>query len=214
MIASTIQTPRLTLLRLTDTSPGSQHVQFFHENWTDPDATAWSLHGPTKSIEESRDWLIEHLEKWDNLFYSVFIKPDENGGENDGLGEHIGSVSLRLQKSGATLPLPSEQAYSGKPIDLRVLGYALFKKAWGKGYATEANKALLHAYGESVAEEKKKGEKVFWVEVCVDDGNPGSRKVIEKLGMKSLGWKDEGEEKVWIAGEWRVNGVWVYGMEV
>jgi RimJ/RimL family protein N-acetyltransferase len=213
MIASTIQTPRLTLLRLTDTTPGSQHIQLFHENWTDPDATAWSLHGPTHSLEESRDWLIEHLEKWDNLFYAVFLKPS-NDEENVGLGEHIGSVSLRLQKSGPTLPLPSKQTDSGKAIDLRVLGYALFKKAWGKGYVTEANKALLEAYSASVAEEKKKGEKVFWVEACVDDGNPGSRKVIEKLGMESLGWKDGGEEKVWIAGEWRVDGVWVYGMEV
>lgn len=36
-----IETPRLLLVRLTDTSEGSQHVQWFHENWSDDAATAW-----------------------------------------------------------------------------------------------------------------------------------------------------------------------------
>lgn len=36
-----IETPRLRLVRLTDTTPGSQHVQWFHENWSDPVATGW-----------------------------------------------------------------------------------------------------------------------------------------------------------------------------
>lgn len=36
-----IQTPRLNLVLLTDTSEGSQDVQWFHEDWTDLDATAW-----------------------------------------------------------------------------------------------------------------------------------------------------------------------------
>ena len=38
---STISTSRLQLVRLTDTSEGSQHVQWFHENWSDPVATGW-----------------------------------------------------------------------------------------------------------------------------------------------------------------------------
>jgi RimJ/RimL family protein N-acetyltransferase len=208
MISPTISTPRLHLLRLTDTTPGSQHVQLFHENWSDPSATAWSLHGPTKSLSESRDWFIEHREKYDNYFYSVFTK---NEDDSEGLGEHIGSVSLRLQASGPTLPLPKEVVYGAKKVDLRAVGYALFEKARGKGYATEANKALLEAYAASVAEEKAKGENVFWVEACADEGNPGSRAVLKKLGFRDLGWKEE--ERFWLNGEWR-SGVWVYGMEV
>lgn len=143
----------------------------------------------------------------------VFAKTDPQATNEDALGEHIGSVSLRLQKSGPTLPLPEGRVDGGKEIDLRVLGYALFKKAWGKGYATEANSALLDAYAASIADEKAKGEKVFWVEACADEGNPGSRAVLKKLGLELLGWK-EGTEKVFLAGEWRDGGVWVYGIEV
>ncbi|KAH8728285.1 GNAT domain-containing protein [Phaeosphaeriaceae sp. PMI808] len=204
-----IHTPRLTLILLSDTSPGSQHVQWFHENWSDPDATAWSLHGPCRSLAESRDWMIEHRIKYDNLLYAVFTRDGNSTQENP--GTHIGSVSLRRQLAGPTLPPLG--APEGKRINLRVIGYALFKWAWGKGYATEANRAMVDAYIASIASEKDKGEEVFYLEAGVDEGNPGSQAVLEKIGFKKIGWKTE-KEPVFLAGEWRHGGYWIYGQYI
>jgi RimJ/RimL family protein N-acetyltransferase len=204
-IAPTITTPRLTLIRLTDSSSGSQHVQWFHENWTDVDATAWSLHGPCKTLEDSRAWMIEHLTKYDNFFYAVFAKDT---------GLHVGSVSLRRQLDGPVLPPPDEGREKEVEVDLRVVGYAMFKSAWGKGYATEAGRAMMDAYGASVAEEKAVGKKVFYVEAGVDEGNPGSQAVLAKLGFRKVGWKTE-KEGVFLGGQWRENGgYWIYGTYV
>jgi hypothetical protein len=52
-----------------------------------------------------------------------------------------------------------------------------------------------------------------YVEAAVDEDNPGSIKVLEKLGFKKLGWKHE-EEKVFLNGAWRGPGYWVYGLFV
>jgi RimJ/RimL family protein N-acetyltransferase len=209
MIPPSIPTPRLTLLRLTDTTPGSQHIRFYHENWSDPDVTAWSMLGATSSLSESRDRLIDSLATTDIYFYSIFVKQD--GSDSDDLGEHIGSVSLRRPTPAFTLPVPGDVVDSGKEVDVRMLGYALFKKGWGKGYATEAGRALLDAYAACVAEEKALGEKLFWVEACVDEGNPGSQAVVRKLGFRECGWNEV--PRFWLNGEWRT-GCWAYGMEV
>jgi RimJ/RimL family protein N-acetyltransferase len=206
-----IQTPRLTLILLTNTTLGSQHVKWFHENWSDPDATAWSLHGPCKTIAESREWMIEHRTKYDNLFYAVFAKKEGTAGTEEDPGVHVGSVSLRRQPSGPTLPHPMPvERDQGKDTDLRTLGYAFFKIAWGKGYATEANKALLTAYAASITEEKEMTKKVFYVEASADEANPGSQAVLRKLGFTRLGWKTE-TERVFLGGAWREGGYWVYG---
>lgn len=226
-----LQTPRLTLLRLTNPSPASPHLHLFHENWTDPAATAWSVRGMSRSLEHSREWMVEHLEKYDNLFYAVFVRGEGEGGVGGGEGEgegegdgedgarrwpwgtHIGSVSLRRQLAGPAVPPPSSNASSTapKPLNLRVLGYGLFAPFWGQGYATEACRALLSAYSASIAAEKALGNEDFYVEAGVDEGNPGSRGVIGKLGLQRVGFKRE-EEPVFLAGEWRTEGYWIYGM--
>ncbi|KAH7394570.1 GNAT domain-containing protein [Pyrenochaeta sp. MPI-SDFR-AT-0127] len=170
-----IQTARLVLVRLTDTSEGSQHVQWFHENWSDDAATAWS-----KATKED-------------------------------LGEHVGSVSLRRQEGGPTLPPPNLDIDDvSKSVNLRVIGYAFFKQHWGKGYATEAGRALVDAYTRSVAEEMAKGKELFYLEAGVDEGNPGSENVLQKIGFQKVGWKEE-TESVFLAGEWREPGYWIYG---
>jgi RimJ/RimL family protein N-acetyltransferase len=153
--------------------------------------------------------MIEHLTKYDNFFYAVFAKQPGTADTEEDPGVHVGSVSLRRQPTGPTLP-PRPEYLKGKEVELRVSGYAFFKNAWGKGYATEANKALLEAYGEAVAEEKKVGNKVFYVEASADEDNPGSRAVLRKLGFEEVGWKTE-TERVFLAGEWREGGYWVFG---
>jgi len=169
------------------------------------------MRGASSSLSESRDRLIDTLTNTDIYFYSIFVKKDGSGGGPDDLGEHIGSVSLRRPTPAFTLPIPGDVSGSGKEVDVRMMGYALFKKGWGKGYATEAGRAVLDAYGVCVAEEKARGERVFWVQACVDEGNPGSQAVVRKLGFRMYGWVEA--ERFWLNGEWRT-GCWSYGIEV
>jgi RimJ/RimL family protein N-acetyltransferase len=198
-----------------------------------------SLHGATKSLEESRNWMCHHLDVFDNWFYAVFLRDSE---APDGLGHHLGSVSLRHMDKGAELLPPSsfddaEEVGTGGPLsseevrgrealwrtedlNLRVLGYALFGSAQGKGYATEACKGLLDGYSESVEKWKGSGEgkedagkTAFYVEAGVDQENPGSQNVLRKLGFRTVGLKIE-KEKAWLNGAWRGPGWWITGMYV
>ncbi|KAJ6276890.1 GNAT domain-containing protein [Bipolaris maydis] len=254
MLPSKISTERLTLLRLTNTRPSHPHVQLFHENWSNPTATAWSLRGATKSLDESREWMIESLDRFDNYFYAVFARTPHHGGngekiwtmrgvlveateterksnngeedEKEELGVHIGSVSLRLQHSGPTLPpppppppprrhtvspSPEEHEESGEQdVNLRALGYAMFPTAWGRGYGTEANRGLLNAYCAAIRQQRG-GKGTSYVEAAVDDENAGSLALIRKLGFECVGWKES--EKVWLNGGWR-EGYWVYGLHI
>lgn len=59
------------------------------------------------------------------------------------------------------------------------LGYMFARAHWGKGYATEIGRALIaHAWAT-----------YDWpaVEACVFEGNPGSARVLEKLGFVETG---------------------------
>ncbi|KAF2017612.1 hypothetical protein BU24DRAFT_420650 [Aaosphaeria arxii CBS 175.79] len=224
-IDSVIETPRLILLRLTDTEEGSQHLQWFHEWWTDPVATSWSMHGACKSYEESREWMIDHVEKFDHLMYAIFEKPEISPSSSsteaptatkeinmNNPGKYIGKTGLRRQAISPVLPPPpppsSHSSDASKPLNLRVIGYALFKSAWGKGYATEANTAMLETYAAYCAREKTGF--LNYLEAGVDESNQGSRGVLGKLGFKPVGFKTE-VEPVFLAGAWRHGGYWIYG---
>jgi RimJ/RimL family protein N-acetyltransferase len=68
------------------------------------------------------------------------------------------------------------------------LGYRYMKNAWGKGYASEAGKAVLTA-----GFELPQLEKVF---ARAHPQNFGSIRVIEKLGFKLIGHKYDPKQKV------------------
>jgi RimJ/RimL family protein N-acetyltransferase len=168
-----------------------------------------SLHGPCKTIEESREWMIEVLTKLDNLFYAIHVKSTDGESED----KHIGSVSLRKQADGPVLPPPrpaAAEAEESKGLNLRVLGYALFERGRGKGYATEAGAALIAAH------KKYRGQfpdELSYIEAGVDKDNRESIRVLEKLGLNKVGWK-EVTEPVFLGGAWRDPGYWIYGLYV
>jgi RimJ/RimL family protein N-acetyltransferase len=59
------------------------------------------------------------------------------------------------------------------------IGYAIGVDHWGRGYATEAARAVIdHAFGDLGFEELKAGARV---------SNPASRRVIEKCGFQWTG---------------------------
>ncbi len=76
-------------------------------------------------------------------------------------GEFLGWLSLR----------PSE----GRPSEA-VLGYRLRRAAWGRGYATEGARALLHHGFAALGLER--------VVASTYEANHASRRVMEKLGMR------------------------------
>ena len=82
----------------------------------------------------------------------------------------------------------------GAPADEVELGYRLRRSAWGKGYATEGSRALIH---KGVAELGVRRVVAFTMVV-----NVASRRVLEKAGLKLVRvfhqpWPDpiEGEEE-------------------
>ena len=200
--------------------------------------------------------MIEHMKRWDNWFYAVFLQKESKGSGNetgkegeeepgvDGLGTHVGSVSLRLPPVGLELPPPRsfdgaadvgmgevlseeetkerEEALKSVELHLRVLGYAFFEHAHGKGYATEACRGVLEGYAGAAkewrasqqSEIKTEGQAVtktvFYVEAGVDQENPGSQRVLSKLGFRTVGLKIE-KEKAWLNGGWRGPGWWITG---
>ncbi|KAL1612787.1 hypothetical protein SLS60_001016 [Paraconiothyrium brasiliense] len=240
-----IETERLRLIRISDTSLTGDHLKWFHANWVDPVATSWrytlplphaaqadvrSLHGKCKTLEESQAWFTEHLERYDTITYIVFSRFNAEGEELEYPGEVLGNVGLRTQAKGAELPPfprdtaaptsdqtptdPSTPPLSSldihKPFNLRSLGYSFLQIAWGKGYATEAGRAVIDAYREGTKEAREKGE-VYYVEAIWSPENVASGKVLGKLGFRTIGYKEE--ERVWLAGDWRygynVSGLYV-----
>lgn len=79
-----------------------------------------------------------------------------------------------------------------KPDPLQAeLWYCLGKSSWGKGYATEAARALLRYGADDL------GLHRIWAHVVPN--NPASIQVLEKLGMRREGHMREG---LLIRGEW------------
>lgn len=72
------------------------------------------------------------------------------------------------------------------------LGYVLIRRHWGKGYATEAAKALIH-FGFS----KLKLHRIW---ATCDTRNKASARVLEKAGMKREGLL---HRNVFQKGKWR-----------
>ncbi|PSN71703.1 acyl-CoA N-acyltransferase [Corynespora cassiicola Philippines] len=205
---ASIDTPRLCLVKLTNTDLDSQHLHWFHTLWTDTDFTAWSVHGVSKSLQDSRDWMLEQATRYDAINYAVFAK---NGADP---GVLVGNIGLRLQEEGPLLAPPSPPdeylPVGEKKLNLRTMGYGYFKSAWGKGYATEAGRALVEVYKKSVGE--KKSEEIFYIEARVHVDNPASIKVLEKVGFKEIGWKED--NPVFLAGKMRQGYGPIHGLYV
>jgi RimJ/RimL family protein N-acetyltransferase len=83
--------------------------------------------------------------------------------------------------------------------------------SWGKGYATEALKAVLESCqkdGSLWAPFSK-----VYVRAIVNEENPASMRVMDKVGMAEKGVYEWHGEKLFLAGEWRTEDrLHIYGM--
>ncbi|CAM3858737.1 GNAT family N-acetyltransferase [Mesobacillus thioparans] len=117
-----------------------------------------TLHLPYPySIEDALGWMAAHQEQFDaDRFYELAVTDRESG-------ELYGAVALS-----------NIEKYSNGEV-----AYWIGEEYWGKGYATEAARAMI-----DFAFEVKGYHKVF---ARYFRSNPASGKVMEKLGMKQEG---------------------------
>jgi RimJ/RimL family protein N-acetyltransferase len=152
-VSTYLATERLTLRPLT-----AEQADLLIELDSDPAVMRFLSGGEPTAPElvRERDMpsILAGYDRWDGRFglFAAFEQDTD---------EFVGWFSLRPERSG--------------PTDEAELGYRLRQDAWGKGYATEVSRALLHkAFAELDV-------RVVWGETMAL--NLPSQKVMEKLGM-------------------------------
>lgn len=124
--------------------------------------------------------------------------------------ELVGRVSFRTEKTFPEIPAEfTVPTNLEKGVLSLEVGYKFLGSEWGHGFATEALAAMLDGMKDS------KGflspfTKLYVEGICSPE-NPGSIRVLEKVGMKSLGMYSWEGEKVFLNGAMRDTCVLVYG---
>ncbi|KAK2768303.1 hypothetical protein FQN54_000156 [Arachnomyces sp. PD_36] len=224
-----ILTPRLKLIRVTTAERGSPELEWAHELCTDLKASWWSIKGQAKSIEDTENSLKRSLPSDEERYRAIYAvhmildaptsssdeiepQPSENGEKPT---RFIGLVTLK-SLDGGNLPLPEDltlPAADAITTLITEIAYSFLPIGWGKGYATESLKAVL---------ESCKKAKEFWapfskvfVRALVNEGNPASQRVMEKVGMEKKGVFHWSGKPVFIAGEWREEDrLYIYAMHL
>lgn len=130
----------------------------------DPDVTR---HLPDRlkhtSRAETETWLHDMVERYDPSNPLGFWATVERAS-----GHVIGGAAL--------MHAPIN---GGNPIEI---GYSFARSAWGNGYATELGHALLR-YGFDTLQ-------IAQIVAVIDTDNHASRRVLQKIGMRSEGMGD------------------------
>lgn len=127
---------------------------------SDPEVMRFIGEGRVQTREEVEEFLnaaIVYQEKYGFGFFSVFEKET---------GAFVGQAGL------------FHVAFDENQDELEV-AYRFHKKYWGKGYATECARALIHWAFEHLSIEKLFAD--------VHPNNSGSAHVLEKVGMIDIG---------------------------
>lgn len=148
---------------------------------TDPEVTRYVLWRPHARIDETRAFLKEAARAWDGgrRFPWVILRSlraDRSGAES---GHPTGSAeanhSVRSDEVAGPIGM-IELRVTGHVADV---GYVLAREAWGRGYITEALRAVLEAaFGMP---------DVRRVAAHCHIANGGSARVMEKAGMQREG---------------------------
>lgn len=142
-----LTTERLNLLPVT----AADHADLL-SHWTTPDVRRFLFDGAVLSPDEITDVIEGSARSFAVAGYGLWLIRERDGTDL------VGTAGLR----------------SLEDLGLEVI-YSLAPGAWGRGYATEAARAVVeHALGPLGLRE---------VLAEVDEGNEASVKVIERLGM-------------------------------
>lgn len=148
-----IDTNRLTLRRFNEND-----AKEIFETWiSDPEVSKYMVWNYQKNIEETEKWLQKCIEKYDKLDsynWGIELKDSRN---------LIGSISANKSEN-------DEECYE--------IGYAIGRKYWKNGYATESLKAVVKFLTEEV------GIRKFLCRYAKENQASGS--VIRKAGFKYI----------------------------
>jgi len=162
-----LETERLLFREIQPSDAGAMF-----EMDSDPAVHLYLGNNPVKHIDEIYP-LIENLQ-WQYKEFGIarmaVILKETN--------EFLGWAGLKRERN-----LPNRGIF----IDL---GYRFLKKHWGKGYGSEAAKALVD-YGFNEL-------KLERINAYADTGNEASRKILEKAGLRFIEiFMEDGVEEAW-----------------
>lgn len=107
------------------------------------------------------------------------------------------------------LTLPDSETKAKSILKLEV-GYMFLPGAWGKGYCTEALRAVMKAYGN--ASDFWAPYQGVYIYAITGYDNGASQRVLEKAGFSQLGVHAWEGDRVFLAGEWREPRVRVFSI--
>lgn len=170
-----IQTPRFTLREWNQ-----EDVPLVHQLLSEPDVARFNTIGIPTAVQVIQDLLqptLDDLQKPARTRYgwSMILNDDKT---------FVGEIGLNLA---------AERFRSGE------IFYSVSSAYWGKGYASEAARAIVHFAFENL--------QLHRLEAGVATFNPGSIRVLEKIGMQREGLR---RKILPINGEWIDN--YMYAM--
>lgn len=148
-----LETRRLNLIQISQ-----NHVQDLYELLSDPLVAEYDYFYPVEDLVKVEEFINRYSEEIDSnseITWGITLK--ENG-------ELIGTCCLG-----------NFESYSKRSE----IGYAIKRKEWNKGYATEALEGIIE-YGFKNIELNR-------IEATITPGNDSSVKVLEKLNFKKEG---------------------------
>ena len=152
-----IETERLILDKWTTSE---EDIKGLYEYAKNPDVGPNAGWKPHDSEAESRE-IIEEM----------FIPHDVWAIREKASGKVIGSIGLEPDKR-------------RENVNSREMGYSLAKESWGKGYMTEAARAVIDYAFEELD--------LVVLAICTGPENKRSQRVIEKCGFKFEGIQRKG----------------------
>ncbi|MEM1349648.1 MAG: GNAT family N-acetyltransferase [Myxococcota bacterium] len=175
MLPDTMVTERLTLRRpvLDDADA------IFTRYAQDPDVTKHLLWKPHESVVDTRAFVATCMRDWDlGISRFAYVVTLQHGSDD----RVIGMAEVTVCDEVASL------------------GYVLARSHWGKGYATEASRALVHELMECDA--------VRRIEAVTEDNNVASQRVLEKIGLA----REEFLPGYYVRPERGAADVWMFGI--
>ena len=152
-----IETQRLLITPWTESREDAEGLYAYAK---DPDVGPNAGWKPHESVEESAMIIRE-----------MFISETTWAIREKESGRIIGSIGL----------MPDKRR---EDVNSREMGYSLAKDCWGKGYMTEAAKALMDYGFEEYG--------LVIMAICTGPDNKRSQRVIEKCGFKYEGRQRKG----------------------